>query len=117
MKELMKTFLTICFYEHPAALLHIDMWEKLMLSQKRIIYKISDTNGHINFLIKRGDDFEHLICSPTTDCLFFKNQTFTINDICVSRLRVTYLKALIFGKTSYEDLRNILKIVKDYELC
>lgn len=98
-------YLTLCFYECPAALPHINMWENLMNSQKRIIKKETDNNNHIIYQVKRDNDIEYLVCSPTTDRQYFYD-TFNSNH------DIKYLKTLVFGKVEKEQLSSVLETIE-----
>jgi hypothetical protein len=96
-------YLTLCFYERPAAGFHISIWEGLMRDQKRLIEMEivfdSEANchtGEIIYKVKRDNDVEKLICIP-----FEKMRNYT--HFCLPENTI-YLKTLIFGKVTQEQL-------------
>ena len=89
--------LTLCFFENPAALPHIKMWEKLMGS--RILEKLENKN-FIYYTLKN----EFLYCIPMESI----NIDFFVKEFEQFR-NLSYLKTLIFGKVSSEKIIEILK--------
>lgn len=111
----MNSFLTICFYENPAAMVHINLWENIM--KDRILKKTIDKDNII-FLVKRNDDIECLICTPTTtkSFEFFKTTILSVKEYSKSVPETfKYLKTLVFGKATSEQLQSILKITTSFE--
>lgn len=89
--------LTLCFFENPAALPHIKMWEKLM--GNRILEKLENKKW-VCYTLKN----EILYCIP----MEFININFFIEEFEQFR-DLSYLKTLIFGKVTPEKIVEILK--------
>lgn len=101
-------YLTFAFYEYPAAKPHILMWENLMRDQKRIISKeefFDDTlfvdSNEITYKVKRGNEIETLICIPFQKLEKYRYYVLPENTV--------YLKTLIFGKITQEQLELLAK--------
>ena len=99
-------YLTICFYEHPAAKPHIQMWENLMINQKRII-KIENNEESVNaYYIKTNNDIELLVTIGT-----FMLDQYSVHEYINSKFEFDkFLKILMFGKLNSNDLEHIIKI-------
>ena len=120
----MKSFLTLCFYEYPAAIPHLKMWENLMMSQQRLIYKNTFFSAENNldekgilYLVKTNDYVEALKCVPTGTPIPF--DYIEIEKIISKEVNepvtLTYLKTLVFGKTTSNDLNLILKVMNSFQ--
>jgi hypothetical protein len=107
-------FLTLCFYEYPAAKVHLDFWEKAM--GDRILSKTKDF-----YVVKRSDDLELICCFktnelPSSDMIIFVILK-EILDIPKKYLHeIQYLKSLIFGKIIEEVLSAIIQLIKAVKL-
>ena len=88
--------LTLCFFENPAALPHLKMWENLM--GDRILEK--KENKAIIYTLEK----EILYCIP----MEFINIDFFVKEFESFR-NLVYLKTLIFGKVTSEKLIEIFK--------
>jgi len=99
-------YLTLCFFEHPAARVHINIWEKLM--KDRIINKF-ELKFYEGYNVKRDNVKEVILCIPIG--LIKSFDVFQENLRCIKE--VQYLKSLIFGKITQEDLVLISSII-DY---
>jgi len=125
----MKSYFTLSLYEHPAALPHITMWENLMISQKRIIDKsFGDiVENSTTFLVKRDDTIEALICIPLDYVLFDESEiedgffnSIEFREKILNKINkyhettvCSYLKTLIFGKVTENQLIKISKIMRE----
>jgi hypothetical protein len=97
------TFLTLCFYEHPAAKAHLDFWEKAM--GDRILSKTEDF-----YVVKRSDDLELICCIKLNDLPVTYN---SIKKTLSIFQQIAYFKTLIFGKVIENDLIEIIRFVSD----
>ena len=101
-------YLTLCFFEHPSARVHLNIWEEMM--KKRIINKF-ELKFCEGYYVKRDDVREVILCVQiglVKDFSAFQEDLMNIKD-------VQYLKSLIFGKITQEDLANISTCIKHAE--
>jgi excinuclease UvrABC nuclease subunit len=107
-------YLTLCFYEFPAAKAHLDFWEEAMKS--RIIEKLSYNVNEklcIEYYVKRDDTQELVFCIPmelSSDVSEFKHI------VKNSEIEFIYLKTLVFGKVQSTDFENINNFVDSIKL-
>lgn len=97
--------LTLCFFEHPAARVHLKIWEKMM--KKRIINKF-ELKFCEGYIVKRSDEKEIIFCVPielVKDFGAFQEDLKNVKDS-------QYLKSLIFGKITQDDLSLISSCIK-----
>jgi len=104
----MQNYLTLCFFEHPAARIHLNIWEELMNKQNRIInkFKYKHCEGYI---VKRDNDQEIIFCAP----IGLDDPDFKIKKDLQNIKEATYLKTLIFGKVTNKDL-TIIALLTNY---
>ncbi|MDD5649386.1 MAG: hypothetical protein PHF86_03065 [Candidatus Nanoarchaeia archaeon] len=100
-------FLTLCFYEFPAAKAHIDFWEKSM--GDRIIEKQEFDSMCKAFYIKKGNQLELVYCVPLHR-LIIKDFEKDLEEIPISTI---FLKTLVFGKINKTDLLLIDRYTND----
>jgi hypothetical protein len=113
----MDIFLTLCFYEHPAARVHIDFWEKLMRElSDRTLEKV-ETNS-LYYVLKKRNYQEILYCIQLNNIPEFSS---LVDDIVFfeEHAKIVYNKTLVFGKITELDMNNIRifmeKTKKEYE--
>ena len=91
-----KMFLTVCFYEYPAAKAHLDYWEKAMVS--RILEKIEFVDHSISYFVSRDKVGELVYCTPIQN---MNQESFRLSFQTNTQSQFhsyQYLKTLIFGK-------------------
>lgn len=127
----MTVYLTLCFYEYPAAKVHIDFWEKAMgdrIINKQVLEKgiHSKAQGEMTFLVKRGDDFEILRCVPLSHALEIATGSLLeiqylypfLDDSSINTTeKIKYLKTLIFGKVEPIEMKFVLLSMGNYSEC
>ena len=96
-------YLTICYYESPAAKPHLAFWETVL--KDRIVSKQDLFGDCVLYFVKRDDKIELVICGPIAVPQKIKHILQDMNEGFV------YLKSLIFGKVDKDDLEKINEMI------
>jgi len=101
-----KTYLTLCFFEDPAARVHLNIWEGMM--KDRIISKTKHMFCE-QYDVKRDNDLETIFCIPIDELQYFK--VFVKELEANVKKEASYLKTLIFGKVTHKNLELITSLM------
>jgi hypothetical protein len=124
-KRLKEIGVILTYYELPAALHNIKVWEQLVFEQ--IIFKKVYQNNVILYLLDKklndnGYDYEVLICIPTgqiQDTLkiyqkVYHSELFKISEIDGNR-KFSYNKCLVFGKVEKSELMLMVNAINSFQ--
>lgn len=111
MDTISKVF-TICFFENPAALQEIKLWEQLKFNE--IMKKTVFLSGMRIYELSGKKNFEILFCFP----IEYLNSVIPLKSYIetYSNHPGEYLKTILFGKFTAKELKDILSNTLYFEL-